>query len=321
MTTLPWLEDTLAQFSGALSRGRLGHAVLLTGPAGVGKFRLADTLIATLLCRRRTDAAATALPCGVCDACTQCAESQHPDVHTVEADEKTGSISVAAVRDVCTKLQMTSQMTGYRVGLFPNADRCTESAANSLLKTLEEPPADVVMLLVTARPGRLPATIRSRCQTWRCALPPNEVAEAWLRTQGVADPATALRHAGGAPLAALEENSGALDAALGPLLEGVVTGRTAVADAARQLEGFGADAVLAACVGVLDRVLINRVDDLSAGLQIACFGAEKTARHLFAWRDVAVREYARNRTGLNDLATLERVLSAGREDAAVVMAT
>ncbi|MEM7378748.1 MAG: DNA polymerase III subunit delta' [Pseudomonadota bacterium] len=321
MTPLPWLEDTLAQFTGALARGRLGHAVLLTGPADVGKARLANTLIATLLCRRRTDAPATALPCGVCDACVQCAESQHPDVHTVEADEKTGAIGVAAVRDICTKLQMTSQMTGYRVGLFPDVDRCSESAANSLLKTLEEPPADVVMLLVTARPGRLPATIRSRCQTWRCTLPPAKVAETWLQAQGVADPETALRHAGGAPLAALSEDIGALDDALGLVLQGVVSGQTAVADAARQLEGFGADAVLAACVGALDRLLVDRVDALSAGLQIACFGAEKSARHLFAWRDVAVREYARNRTGLNDLATLERVLSAGREDAAVVITT
>ncbi|MEM6988000.1 MAG: hypothetical protein AAF499_15855, partial [Pseudomonadota bacterium] len=76
-----------------------------------------------------------------------------------------------------------------------------------------------------------------------------------------------------------------------------------------------ADAVLAACIGAIDRVVTDQVQAVSGGLQIACFGVEKSARQLFAWRDVAVREFARNRTGLNELATLERVLAAGCGDA------
>lgn len=310
----PWLSTLANRFGESVAGARLGHALLLTGPAGVGKRELAHNMVSSLLCQRCASASSPTTPCGECPACVQCRECSHPDLHVVDQDEKAAVISVSAVRDLCAKLQLTSQMAGYRVGLFPDVDRCNEAASNSLLKTLEEPPDGVFMLLLSARPGRLPATIRSRCQIWRCPLPPACEAEAWLREHGVADPVTALRHAGGAPLIALDENVGELNSVLRSTLAEVLSRRTSVVQGAKALEKFGSDAVLAACVNAIDDLFIGQADALSSGLQLACFGVDRSARQLFAWRDVAAREFARNRTGLNELATLERVLAASCGD-------
>lgn len=311
----PWHGGVFSRFGDALSQGRLGHAVLLTGPPGVGKSALANAMVSALLCRERTNGAHSVFPCGVCDACVQCAEGHHPDVHPVESDEKTGSIGVTSVRDVCAQLHLTSQMTGYRIGVFADVDRCTVNAANSLLKTLEEPPAGVFMLLLSARPGRLPATILSRCQVWRCALPDAVQASNWLRDQGVEDPEAALERSGGAPLIALSGAAGELEARLQETLQALLAGQLSVVQAARRMEPDGAEATLAGCVRLLDQVLADGAHTFSSGLQIACFGVHRSARQLFAWRDVAVTEFARDRTGLNELATLERVFAAGRGEA------
>lgn len=310
----PWFGDVWDRFGQSLAQSRLGHAVLIVGPAGVGKLALAESASRALLCRERGLGRVSA-PCGVCDACVQVERGSHPDLHRVEADDKTGVIGVGAVREICAQLLMTSQMAGYRVGLFPNVERCSVSAANSLLKTLEEPPPNVFMVLVSARPGRLPATIRSRCQVWRCPAPAPTQAAQWLREQGVQDADAALDRAGGAPLMALQVSGDPLSASLDAVLAATLTGQVSVAQAAKQLEPYGSEAVLSGVLMSIDTVLASGADHLASGLQIACFGGSRSARQLYAWRDAVLREFVRDRTGLNELATLERVLAAGRGEA------
>ncbi|MDP2432527.1 MAG: DNA polymerase III subunit delta' [Pseudomonadota bacterium] len=192
------------------------HALLLHGPAGVGKLDLAIAMARWALCQRPTEDGA----CGVCDACNWFDQGNHPDFRRVEpveaeageddaaptkkAPKKGGKlIKVDAIREVTHFLELTSHRGGWRVALIQPAEFMNPAAANALLKTLEEPPARVLLLLVSHQPGRLPPTVISRCRKVAVPLPEREIALGWLRLAGLAEPASPLAEAGGAPLAAL----------------------------------------------------------------------------------------------------------------------
>jgi DNA polymerase-3 subunit delta' len=114
------------------------------------------------------------------------------------------------VRDLCDKLNQTSQYGGYRIAIIEQADQLTLAAANSLLKTLEEPGKEVLMILTSARSHRLPVTIRSRCQLLRFTVPEQSQALSWLKASEQGSDASneqirqALSYASGSPLSALE---------------------------------------------------------------------------------------------------------------------
>lgn len=208
MTDYPWLEPALLHLVDLHASGRLPHGLLLSGPAGIGKLGLAHGLAGALLCPDRQGAT----PCGKCPACAQLASGGHPDYRllTYATDEKTGkrktAIVVDQVRALIESLALGSHAGGMKVVVIAPADAMNISAANSLLKTLEEPTDNTVLVLVSDRPATLPATIRSRCQQVRMELPARDQALAWLSAQ-IDDPAQAERAldaAGGAPLRALE---------------------------------------------------------------------------------------------------------------------
>ncbi len=149
----------------SLRRGRLSHACLLTGPEHVGKRTLAIAIAQALNCPSEDR------PCGLCRTCDRIASGNHSDVQMISLAENAGpeqtavkSIGVEQVREMQRTVSLNPYEGGYRVIIIDGAELMSEGAANSLLKTLEEPPANTVFLLLTTREDFLLPTIHSRCQ-------------------------------------------------------------------------------------------------------------------------------------------------------------
>ncbi|WP_409420024.1 DNA polymerase III subunit delta' [Pseudaeromonas sp. ZJS20] len=194
----PWLIPHWQQFTQGAAQGRLAHGWLLCGASGSGKGELAQAFARRVLCQAPSQAA----PCGHCHACTLLARGHHPDLHLAEVAGR--SIGVDTIRELIGQLAVSPQLGQAKVAILPQAQRMTESAANALLKTLEEPPGAAYLFLLTDQPNALLPTIVSRCR--RLSLQPDEqTALAWLRQQADGQQATAmhLRLNQGAPLATL----------------------------------------------------------------------------------------------------------------------
>jgi DNA polymerase-3 subunit delta' len=202
-TLLPWLVSTFADLQQRRAQGRLAHALMFVGPAGIGKHQLAERFAQSLLCAQPH---ADGQPCGHCHACSLYAAGTHPDLFRLSPEEDSKNIRIDQIRALIEGMSLSSHYGRHKVVILNPADAMNIAAANALLKTLEEPPADTILLLVTDRPSFLPATIRSRCQTLRLALPARDEAQAWLATQlgNPEEAAVLLALAGGAPLAALD---------------------------------------------------------------------------------------------------------------------
>ena len=207
---LPWHEPTVAQLQAAWRAKRLPHALLLTGPDGLGKGHLAAWLMAAVLCER---SASELQACGECTSCKLIAAGSHPDTTWICPEEDKQQISVDQVRAACERLNKTSYRQGFKVAVVEPAHQMTNSAANGLLKTLEEPSADTLIVLTTSQPSGLPATVRSRCQRIAVQRPSTEQSLEWL---GVEAPKAAslalLEFAGGAPMRAIAYADGRFDA-------------------------------------------------------------------------------------------------------------
>lgn len=196
---LPWHQDPWRRLM--QRRERLPHALLLVGPEGVGKTIFAARLAETLLCQRL---APDGTPCGQCQGCRLRRGGAHPDHIRLAPTEPGKPIKVDQVRALGEFVTHTSQFGGYKIALMVNAERMNVNAANSLLKTLEEPPPSSLLILTASEPARLPATVRSRCQNVTLPIPDADQVLPWLAPQaGDTDPALLLQLAGGAPLKAL----------------------------------------------------------------------------------------------------------------------
>jgi DNA polymerase-3 subunit delta' len=251
----PWQADDWSRLQQL--RANWPHALLLHGRAGIGKLQFAQHLAKGLLCESPTE---TREPCGHCPACLWFSQGNHPDYRAVlpealagdlatddkpDADEgkktKTPSkeIKIEQVRALLDFCGLGSHRGGLRVVLVYPAEAINVAAANALLKTLEEPPAGVVFLLVSARIDRLLPTIISRCRQWPMSLPPADTAVAWLLQQGVDQATALLAEAGGAPLTALalatDENRALRDFALAQLAAGPTCDAFACAESLQKL--------------------------------------------------------------------------------------
>lgn len=169
-----WLQPTLEQWWQLYLQQRLHHALLLAGPAGIGKAVLIQALAQRMLCQ------ASNAPCGQCKSCHLFQAGHHPDFLQLNVDN---SIGVDAVREVAVFFQQSAQQGGVKLVSVPYAHKMTEAASNALLKTLEEPGNGCFLLLQTDHPQRLLPTIISRCQQWPLATPSNEDALAFLALQ------------------------------------------------------------------------------------------------------------------------------------------
>lgn len=198
MMNLPWLAPINQQLVNLVNSNHLHHALLISGPDGVGKHVLAEQLACHLMCQQPTDHG----HCGLCKSCLLVNSGHHPDLQRIVAES---SIGVDQIRDISHFMQSAAQQGGARVVLLPHAEKMTEAAANALLKTLEEPGERCFLLLQTAHEDMLLPTIRSRCQRWVVSPQLNATTQQWLHTQspqGVPD--YLLDFCGGAPLKALE---------------------------------------------------------------------------------------------------------------------
>lgn len=225
MTPLtPWQARAYAQVASTLESGRLGHALLFHGPALLGKRDVVERLAQRVLCEQPMGID----PCGTCRSCRLFAQrhqrepvetrpdgrlaqphghATHPDATFVghvfndRTKKMRTEITIEQIRDLGAQLALTPQYGRAQVAVVDPADAINTSAANALLKTLEEPVPGRYLWLVTAHPSRLPATIRSRCQRVEFHLPPPDEARAWLVAQGhaAADVDEALRAAEGHP--------------------------------------------------------------------------------------------------------------------------
>ena len=238
---LPWLADALAR----AARLAGAHALLIHGPAGAGHFEFALLLAQAVLCEA-PGAAATGRPCGRCTSCHLMASRTHPDLRTVlpaalrvqlgwtdEADylppkgeaKPSREIRIEQVRLAIAWSQQTSARGRGKVLLLHPADAVNAVSANALLKTLEEPPGAVRLLLTSTDPEHLLPTVRSRCQRLPLMLPDPAQALAWLQAQGLADAEPLLALAGGSPLEALAwAQEGLAGAALAALPRRVAAG-------------------------------------------------------------------------------------------------
>lgn len=179
---LPWHAALWSHMAAGLAAERIAHGLLVTGTPGVGKRRFARRLVAALLCRdRRPDGEA----CGVCMGCRQCRAATHPDISRLTPEDTGKRIKVDQVRRFSHTLHLTSQYSTGRIGWIDPADALSVSAANSLLKTLEEPPAGCHIVLISDRVSALLATIRSRCQIWTVPAAAPETARAWLAEHAI----------------------------------------------------------------------------------------------------------------------------------------
>lgn len=201
---LPWHRALWERLMAQRAQQRLPHALLFAGPAGVGKLELAQALMGALVCLAPS---ADGQHCGACRSCRLLASGdKHWDVLQVAPEDGSKVITVDQIRAVAEFVTGGPQQAPTKVVLIAPAERMNVNAANSLLKTLEEPTPHTVLILVSASPSRMPATVRSRCQRYDVALPSGEVARAWLQTQLEPDAHVdvLLALSGGAPCAARE---------------------------------------------------------------------------------------------------------------------
>lgn len=218
---LPWLSEPWSRL--IERRERLPHALLIHGRPGLGKTHLARSFAKRLLCEtaQGTDAA-----CEACPACAWLEQGNHPDFRLLQPDalsaepggiggegSETGEggsaskhIRIDQIRDLQAFLRVGSHRGGLRVAVIRPAEAMNAATANALLKSLEEPSAGTLILLVSSDPQRLLPTVRSRCQAIPIAGADRRVASEWLQAQGIGDADAALSFAAGAPLAALEDS-------------------------------------------------------------------------------------------------------------------
>ena len=198
----PWQQAIWEHLLGYVRQRRIPQALLITGPAGVGKRHLADTFALSLMCRTPL---ADHSACGHCQSCKLLAAQTHIDYLLVEPDESGKAIGIDKIRQLIVKLALKPQFETYRVVIITPADQLNTASANAFLKCLEEPTERTCLILLTEKPARLPATIRSRCQTLHCRPPERGVAGQWLQQQGILENIDLLLGlAQGAPLVAKE---------------------------------------------------------------------------------------------------------------------
>ncbi len=185
---LPWQLETVKQLVQLKQNQRLPHAILIQMSTRMDSRNFGWYLVTALLCE---DSDQPGVPCGSCQSCSLMDANNYPDFTftTLEENDKTHKlnkdIKIDQIRRLIHQLSLTSNLKGGKLALIYPAEKMNQSAANSLLKTLEEPADQATLILITHNAGKLPITIRSRCQNMLVGNPSADDAEDWLKQQGV----------------------------------------------------------------------------------------------------------------------------------------
>lgn len=198
----PWQQSQWDLLIDRWQNNNLPHALLFCGAKGLGKRQLALAFAKTLLC---TESQQTKQACGTCRTCKLMQAGTHPDFHLIEPEEEGKNIRIDAIRELITQINQTAHLGTYKIVLLAPAEALPVAAANALLKTLEEPPAKTIFILLTQQPSLLFATIRSRCQLITFYPPKEEAILPWLKASlpDITDHNLLAKLADNAPFAAL----------------------------------------------------------------------------------------------------------------------
>ncbi|MGD8976350.1 MAG: AAA family ATPase [Gammaproteobacteria bacterium] len=297
---LAWQESLWSQFEQSVEGGRLVHAFLLEGPAGLGKSQFALRMAARTLGFDHGDPDAG-------DA------RIHPDLITVTVPEDKKQIGVDQVRELCAALAMTSHGGGYKVAIIDPADRMNANAANALLKTLEEPTADTMLILVRSRLDTLPATVASRCQRIRFPVPPAAESLAWLQDMDPQRDWTLLLSAtGGAPLAAwraAQAGEEELDRQFAADLQAIAAGRKDPVRVASDWNRKGLETCLRWLNAAVCELIRSRMAPASGGtIYLQNIDETIPLERLFRYLDEVQAALARRDGALNAQMTVESLL-------------
>jgi DNA polymerase-3 subunit delta' len=317
--SLPWLNGAQRRLRAASAAQRLPHSLLLLSAPGLGAEQLANWITALALCESTGQR-----PCGACTSCQLLRSDSHPDSHVVRIEEDAQQIKVDQVRGLIDTLALKSYRGGYKVGVIEGAELLNANGANAFLKTLEEPTANTVLVLIARPTHRLPATIASRCLRLSLSPPPSAVAIAWLEAHaGASVPHSweaALALAGGAPLKALELDAAGiavLDAEMQGSLQQLAAGSVDVTLLAERWMQSDAGLRLV----WLENWITRRVHEWIGGgishqsaepVRLPAALLKPKIRALFELLDAA-RELRRlTSTGMNQQLALEALLLGGR---------
>jgi DNA polymerase-3 subunit delta' len=321
-SSLPWLDFRQRQLRDLRVAQRLPHSILLLSTPGLGAEDLADWLVALALCESRDDGTQSAPPCGACPSCTLLRSDSHPDYHPVRLEDGAKQIKVEQVRELIDSLMLKSYRGGYKVGVIEGAEALNTHGANAFLKTLEEPSAATLLLMIARPTHRLPATIASRCTRMVLRAPGAAVALPWLGAHGPAEPnwTAALELAGGAPLLAIELQQTGIAALEADMREGIRALGAGALDVTLLADQW-VRSNLPLRIAWLENWITRRVHGLLSGghssqsagqVSLPAALLKPKIRALFELLD-ATRELRRlSSTGMNQQLALEALLLGGR---------
>lgn len=269
----PWQGEQWDSLLRLHQNDRMPHAIMLNGPADVGKHQFALALAQLVLCLDPLGG----YGCGRCKSCRLLAAESHPDLLSVEPEEAGKAIKIDQVRAARDFVTKTSQQGGWKVAVIDPAEAMNVNAANALLKSLEEPSANTLLILICHRVSGVPATIRSRCRMMPFSVPSMDQGLSWLSQVVASDsnPQWLLEQAGGKPLLALKLVEGDLleqRANFDELLDQVASGSLSPVVAAEKCSRLNAAELLEWLISRVSGSIRNQLGD-------------KASRPLFGYHD------------------------------------
>lgn len=173
----PWQMNLWQQLCQQLRTNRLPHAILVSGVKGLAKNRFAEHVVASVLCLNRHEDQSA---CGSCHSCQLLYAGSHPDHIEIRPEEAGKQIKIEQIRSLRDKQQLTPSVSKWKTIVISPADKMNVSSSNSLLKLLEEPQHNTVLILISGHLEKLPITIKSRCQNYHLTTPISSDALDWL---------------------------------------------------------------------------------------------------------------------------------------------